>query len=104
MMKTLALVLGFTLVLAGSALGESLGAIEVMNGAEPAVSKLNVAPCDTPDARRNLLENGETIATGSTRVFPIAAGCWIVSIDEGTAPARLKVTAGSTERYTLMES
>jgi hypothetical protein len=103
-MKKLALIYGFSFALAGSALGERLGAIDVMNGAEPAVSKLNIASCDTPDVRRNLLEHGETIATGSHRVFAVAPGCWIVSIDEGAAPMRLEVTAGGTEHYTLMES
>lgn len=103
-MKTLVLVLAFGALLAGAAHGERLGAIEVMNGAEPAVNKLNIASCDTPDVRRNLLEHGETIATGSHRVFAVAPGCWIVSIDEGAAPMRVEVAAGSTEHYTLMES
>jgi hypothetical protein len=81
-----------------------MGAIDVFNGAEPAVSVLLVAPCDTPAATTNLLHNGETIATGHQRTFSLASRCWIVSLAGGRAAARYEMRAGQTEHYTLMES
>lgn len=88
----------------GEALAARQGAIEVTNGAEPALSVLNLAPCDAPDARQNRLQNGETIATGSSRTFDVPPGCWIVSLKDGAASARFNVSAGRTEHYTVIEN
>ena len=93
-----------SVALSNAALGADMGTLEVMNGAEPAVSELNLAPCDTPDVRHNILENGDTIPTGSTRTFAVAPGCWIVSLKDGAVSAKFDFAAGHTEHYTLMES
>jgi hypothetical protein len=93
------------LALAAPSLAEPrMGAIDVFNGAEPAVSVLLIAPCDALAATTNLLRDGETVPTGDHKTFAVAPGRWIVSLEGGGASARYEVRAGRTEHYTLMES
>lgn len=82
----------------------AMGAIDVFNGAGSPVAVLIIASCDTPNSVANLLTNGATIATGAHKQFPVAPGCWIVSLADGQASARYNIVPGRVEHYTLIGS